>query len=81
MSISDKKIKLIEWLSRLQDERLLMQIDALRKGSSRELYESMIPKTEEELREKIRKSEEAIEAGRIYAQEDVLTYFKSKRQK
>ena len=35
MNIALKKIELIEWLSRLQDEKLIKRIEALRQGSAK----------------------------------------------
>lgn len=78
MDIALKKIELIEWLTRVQDEALLQRIEALRKGSLKEAYLLRVPKTMEELQDKLDRSEEDIKAGRVHAQEDVETYFKTK---
>jgi len=78
MDIAVKKVELIEWLARLQDESLLQRIDALRKGSVKQVYESRIPKSQEELQQKLDRSEEDIKAGRVHSQQDVEKYFKDK---
>lgn len=78
MDISVKKIDLIEWLTRLQDERLLEKIDHLRKESIQESYQSRTPGTLEELQEKLDRSEEDIKAGRVYSQQEVEQFFKKK---
>ena len=78
MDIALKKIELIEWLTRVQDEALLQRIEALRKGSLKDAYLLRVPKTMEELQDKLDRSEEDIKAGRVHAQEDVETYFKTK---
>ena len=53
MDIARKKIELIEWLKRLQDEKLIQRIEAIRKGSPQEVYESRIPKTRSDLQDKL----------------------------
>ena len=81
MDIAVKKIELIEWLARLQDESLLQRVDSLRKGSLKEIYESRIPRSLEEIQKKLDRSEEDIKAGRTHSQEDVESYFKAKSTK
>jgi hypothetical protein len=78
MDIALKKIELIEWLARLQDEKLIKQIENLRKNSVKELYSQRMPKTTNELQSKLNKSGEDIQAGRVLEQEDVEKYFKAK---
>ena len=78
MDIAVKKVELIEWLARLQDEKLILRIETLRKSSIKELYEERIPKSTEELQAKIIQSEKDIEEGKIYSQEEVESYFKGK---
>jgi len=78
MDIAVKKVELIEWLARLQDESLLQRIDALRKGSVKQVYESRIPKSQQEIQQKLDRSEEDIKAGRVHSQQDVEKYFKDK---
>jgi hypothetical protein len=81
MNIALKKIELIEWLARVQDEKLLQRIEALRKGSVNEAYESRTPKSMEDLQEKLSRSEDDIKAGRVHTQEEVKSYFKSRFEK
>ena len=78
MDLALKKIELIEWLSRLQDEKLIQKIEDLRKGSAKEAYELRIPKTTAKLQEKLDRSEEDIKSGRVHSQEEVEGFFKSK---
>jgi hypothetical protein len=47
MDIAVKKVELIEWLARLQDEKLIQRIETLKKSSIKELYEKRMPKTAE----------------------------------
>lgn len=78
MDIALKKVELIEWLTRLQDEKLIQRIELLRKGSVDELYEQRIPKTMEALQEKLDRSDAAIKEGKVHSQEDVENYFKAR---
>ncbi|MBT1703060.1 hypothetical protein [Chryseosolibacter indicus] len=78
MDISVKKIELIEWLARLQDESLIEKIEMLRKGSIKDIYEQRIPKTIEDLEEKLDRSEQNIKTGKVFSQEDAESFFKTK---
>ena len=78
MDIAVKKVELIEWLARLQDEKLIQRIETLRKGSIKELYEQRMPKTKEELEAKLSQSEKDIKEGKVHSQEEVESYFKAR---
>lgn len=78
MDITVKKIELIEWLTRLQDESLIQKIDVLRKNSVKDIYEQRMPKTAQDLQAKLDRSEQDIKAGKIHSQEEVESFFKSK---
>lgn len=78
MDIAVKKVELIEWLARLQDENIIRRIENLRKGSIKELYEQRMPKTEEELEAKLSRSEKDISEGKVHAQEEVENYFRAR---
>jgi hypothetical protein len=78
MDIALKKIELIEWLARLQDESLIQKIEVLRKGSLKDIYEDRMPKTMEGLQQKLDRSEQDIQAGKIHSQEEVESFFKTK---
>jgi hypothetical protein len=78
MDISVKKVELIEWLARLQDEKLIQRIEALRKNSVKELYEQRMPKTAEELQTKLSQSEKDIQQGKVHSQEEIENYFKAR---
>ena len=78
MDIAVKKVELIEWLARLQDENLIQRIEALRKGSIKELYEQRMPKTMEALQAKLDQSEQDIKEGKLHSQEEVENYFKAR---
>lgn len=81
MDIALKKVELIEWLARLQDEKLIQQIEALRKGSAKDTYEFRMPSTKEELQEKLDRSEQDFKAGRVHTQQEVESFFKAKFRK
>lgn len=78
MDIAVKKVELIEWLARLQDESLIQRIEALKKGSAKDAYELRIPKTQEDLEKKLERSKQDIDAGRVLSQEEVEAFFKAK---
>jgi len=78
MDIAVKKVELIEWLARLQDEKLIQRIETLRKNSIQELYEQRMPKTREGLQAKLNQSEKDINAGKVYSQEEVENYFNAR---
>jgi len=75
MDIAVKKIDLINWLSRLQDEALIKKIETLRKSSVKSVYESRMT---ENLESKLARSEADIQLGRIHSHEKVKAYFKAK---
>jgi hypothetical protein len=78
MDIAVKKVELIEWLARLQDETIIQRIEALKKGSIKDVYEFRVPRTKEELQKKLDRSEEDIKAGRVHTQQEVEAFFKAK---
>ena len=78
MDIAVKKMELIEWLVRLQDEKLIQRIETLRKGSIKELYEQRMPRTMEELQAKLVRSEKDISEGKVHSQEEVESYFNAR---
>ncbi len=78
MDIALKKIELIEWLVGLQDESLLQKIEALKKNAVKDTYEQRIPKSWSDLRAKLDRSEQDINAGNVHSQDEVEFFFKSK---
>jgi hypothetical protein len=78
MDIAVRKVELIEWLARLQDEKLIQRIETLKKGSIKELYEQRMPKTEQELETKLNRSEDDVKGGRVHSQDEVEHHFKGR---
>lgn len=78
MNIAVKKVELIEWLARLQDEKLIQRIEMLRKDSIKEIYEQRMPKSMEQLQAKLERSEKDIIEGKVHSQEEVENYFKDR---
>lgn len=78
MDIAVKKVELIEWLARLQDEKLIQRIESLRKGSVKELYEQRMPTTMEELEAKLVRAEMDVSEGKVHSQEEVESYFNAR---
>jgi hypothetical protein len=81
MDIALKKIELIEWLARLQDEKLIQRIEILKKGSVKEAYEWRTPKTMGELDGKLDQSDEDISSGKVHSQQEVEDYFRARFKK
>lgn len=78
MNLALKKIELINWLSHLQSEKVISEIEALKKESAKAIFEEKSPQNLRDLKEKLEKSKADIEASRVYLQEDVESYFKEK---
>ncbi len=78
MNLAVKKIELIEWLARLEDEQTINKIEDLKRTSIGKSLEERTPKSEKELRYKLEKSEDDIKYGRVSAHEKVEEYFKSR---
>ena len=78
MDVAVKKIELIEWLTRLQDESILDRIDALKNDSLQKVYENRTPKSLKELQIKLDRSEQDIKAGRVFTQAEAEAHFKNR---
>jgi hypothetical protein len=81
MNLALKKIELIEWLSKLQDESLIQKVEALRKDSAKGIYEQRMPKNKKDLDTKLARSRNDIRQGRVHSQVEVENLFKSKFNK
>jgi hypothetical protein len=80
MTIAEKKIDLISWLSNLQDEDILDQLDTIRKKAVLGNYQkSLSPMTMEELENRVAEAEEDFNAGRIISQEELKKRIKAGR--
>jgi hypothetical protein len=75
MNIAVRKVELIEWLARVQDEKLIQRIETLRRGSVKELYDKQMPNTIEELQAKLERAERNLQDGKVHSQEEVERYF------
>ena len=82
MTLRERKLHLINQLVHTSNEKFIKQIEELLKKSFADEYEKKLkPMTEKELLERTYRSEEAIQAGRVVAHEEVVEYFKGKRKK
>ncbi|MBS1979413.1 MAG: hypothetical protein JST46_18730 [Bacteroidetes bacterium] len=81
MDIAVKKVELIEWLARLQDEKLIQRIENLKKASAKELYEQRMPKTSKELELKLSQSNKDIVDAKVHSQENVERHFEARFKK
>lgn len=77
MYLENRKLDIIEYLSRLQDEKILDKIESVIKRSR--AAKKLKPLSKKEYLKMIEDSEEDIRKGRIYAQEDVVKYLKAKK--
>ena len=78
MTITEKKTDLISWLSNLQDEEILDQLESIRKKTVQEYYQkSLSTISMEELENRIAEAEEDIKAGRIISQEELKKRIKA----
>jgi len=81
MDIALKKLELIEWLTRLQDEKSIEQVEALRKSMASKSYELRMPKSEMELSVKFIRSEQDQKEGRGHTQQEVEKIVRAKFDK
>jgi len=69
-----EKLKLIEWLARLQDPNTLKKLIALKKENELPAYNEVFPKmTQEQLLKNLQASEEDIKLGRVSDIESIET--------
>jgi len=73
MNIAVKKIELIEWLTRLQDEKLIKKVEGLRKEAESDWWDTLTV----EQREDIEAGLVDLEAGRKKEFKKVLSKYRS----
>jgi hypothetical protein len=78
MDIAVKKVELIEWLVRLQDEKMIHQLEKLKSVSIRDEYDLKIPKTIKDVKAKLNQSQKDLNSGNIHSQQEVEAYFEKK---
>lgn len=73
MNLQTEKLRLIEWVLKLQDVELVKRLLEVKQASETADYEaSLKPMTVEELVARSRASDEDIQAGRVYNIDEVL---------
>lgn len=75
MNILAKKMSLIEWISAINDEKIIIKIEEIKINSSRNKANALKEMSIEEFIKRYDKSEKDIEAGNVIAQEDAKKYF------
>ena len=81
MDIQTRKMQFIEEYLRITDESLLNKLaDLLRKERQKSLKAALQPMSQQELSDKLERSEGDIQSGRVYTQAEVEAYLKSRRQ-
>ena len=82
LDLQSKKLQFIEEYLRLTDEEIIEKLSQVLKTERQRLMQAKLrPMTEEELNQKLERSERAIQEGRLHTQEEVENYFKNKRSK
>ena len=72
MDIAVKKVELIAWLTNVQDESLLAEIESLKKKSVIEDHQAGLkPMTSDEYKSMLEKAEDDLENGMITPQVDL----------
>ncbi|SEF83422.1 hypothetical protein [Algoriphagus boritolerans] len=80
MTIAEKKIDLISWLSNLQDEEILDQLESIRKKTVLDTYQkTLFPMSMEEFENRVAEAEDDIKAGRFISQEELKNRIKAGR--
>ena len=73
MTVHQEKFKLIEWLVKVQDPRILEALIRFRKKTEIEEYEANLkPMTKDELEARAMASEKAIENGNVFPIESIM---------
>lgn len=81
MDIQTRKVQFIEEYLRITDESLLDKLsDLLRKERQKRLKAALRPMSQQELADKLERSQQDIQAGRVHTQAEVEAYLKSRRQ-
>ena len=79
--IQTRKMLFLQEYIRLNDEQIIDKLnDLLRREKSKRLKVSMKPMTQNELDEKLNRSEQNIENGQVYSQNEVKSFFKNRFQ-
>ena len=71
MDLSLKRIELIEWLARTNDESLIKKVDQIKKSTIKEIYEAKLrPMSSSEYQQILEKAEEDYYSGKVTSQEE-----------
>ena len=72
MNIAVKKVELIQWLAKIQDESLLEKVEILKKKAIEESYESrMKPMASQQYKSLLDEAEEDYKNGNVTSQGDL----------
>lgn len=71
MDLALKKIELIEWLTKVNDESLIQKVDKLKRQTLKEAYEAKLtPMSSDEYANVLQQAESDYKHGRVTSQED-----------
>lgn len=77
--IQSRKMLFMQEYLRLNDEQIIDKLnDVLHKEKSKRLKVKLKPMTQNELEEKLNRSEQNIDNGQIYSQDEVERFFKNR---
>ncbi len=81
VDIQTRKMLFLQEYIRLNDEQIIDKLnDLLHREKSKRLKIIMKPMTQNELDEKLNRSEQNIENGQVYSQNEVKSFFKNRFQ-
>lgn len=82
IDIQTRKLRFMEEYIRLTDEAIIDKLAQLLREEKQKVMQAKLKSmTQEQLREKLDRSEADIAEGRLHTQDEVENYFKSKRSK
>ena len=79
MNILAKKLSLIEWITEINDEKIINKIEEIKEKVSPKKANTLKEMSIEEFMKRYAKSEKDIEAGNLVAQEDAKKYLNSSK--
>ena len=79
--LQSRKMLFMQEYLRLNDEQIIDKLnDVLHKEKSKRLKVKLKPMSQNELEEKLNRSEQNIDKGQIYSQDEVESFFKNRFQ-
>lgn len=80
LDVQTKKLQFLEEYLRVDDISIINKLSDLLHTERAKQYKELAPMTVEELEEKLLRSEQDIEEGRVYTHEEVKKYVQNRRK-